>query len=78
MFLPTSYLFCLPTDAPQHERLPAASNDPPFLYWEMINCKIRVTFSVPHQLLQCFSVCTKLHRELHPVCNVWKKQVVVV
>lgn len=41
----TSYLFCLSTDAPQHERLPAATNDPPlFFSGEMINCKIAVTF----------------------------------
>lgn len=40
----TSYLFCLPTDAPQHERLPAATNDPLFFSGEMINCQITVTF----------------------------------
>lgn len=28
----TSYLFCLPTDASQHERLAAATNDPLF-FW---------------------------------------------
>lgn len=41
----TSYLFCLPADAPQHERLAAATNDLPcFFSGEVIHCKIPVTF----------------------------------
>lgn len=61
----TSYLFCLPTDAPQHERLPAATNDPLFFSGEMINCWITVTFPS----LISWLAAPDFHWEECPVCD---------